>query len=434
MAEPEVNVCLDTSKDSVQSVLDNSLEAAENKDDDDTDPSFSALTEEQQLEQQELVAAVLQTLHQFPSTEDDGTADTEVSLDTLPSFLLPDSLTESLTSAGKEGDEGAENEGLISTLLKCPCCSYTATDQDDLDVHALGEHPENCVFSCKVCDFSTDRWSRYSRHVSKHFLAEKSFTCPLCSYRSKTKGCFDAHMRTHTGEKPYACSYCPYRSSQRVHLKIHVRTHTGEKPFACPSCPYQATQNSSLKRHIQTQHPVVPRVSRRYNRYMSAAARSSSMASLPLSGPTDILNDLTGYPSPMAQQLCLLKQQQECQTTQDNIRLLFQQQLQQYISNAVAATAAQAAASMPGAANPTVLPDLTTALVAPFFAQSEHSDKSKLDATTNGSKTPSSGTESSSHKKEGSKSLKGKCSSTAETTKPLRKNSKLKINVTNGQE
>lgn len=260
------------------------------------------LTDEQQLQQQELVAALLQTLtHQSPGSSAD--------LANVPAFLLSDD------NPATDDVENNESDFSNSHFLRCPCCTYSATDADDLDVHALGEHEDICTFDCKHCSFSTDRWDKYSRHIAKHVLVEKTYTCSLCSYRSKTKGSYDAHMRTHTGEKPYACSYCPYRSSQRVHLKIHVRTHTGEKPFACPNCPYQATQNSSLKRHIQTQHPATPKVSRRYNKYTSAMTAT-----------------ISSLPSVMSSLVCGTKKQQQSEAAQQHFRQLLQQHLHQFLT------------------------------------------------------------------------------------------------------
>ena len=278
-------------------------------------PESSSLTDDQLLQQQELVAALIETLHQQPSSA-------AVAGEDVPAFLLTSN--DSSECVNDDDDESTTNNSeSYKNFLICPCCPYAAADRDDLDVHALGEHQENCVFTCQQCEnFSSDRWGKYSRHIAKHILADKTYTCPMCSYRSKTKGSYDAHMRTHTGEKPYACSFCPYRSSQRVHLKIHVRTHTGEKPFACPNCPYQATQNSSLKRHIQTQHPVTPRISRRYNKYalvtQSASPASSSTAQLQVG----------------TQQLSVSTQLQESLAMQQHLRQLLQQQLQQFLASA----------------------------------------------------------------------------------------------------
>ena len=177
-------------------------------------------------------------------------------------------------------DEG--NNGSSSTsadTYDCPCCSFTTIDKEILDFHALEKHPDGeSTFVCKDCEFSSQKWLKYSRHLNKHLIGDRTYTCSSCSYRTKTKGSFDSHMRTHTGEKPYGCSYCSYRSAQRVHLKIHLRTHTGEKPFACPYCPYHASQNSSLKRHIQTQHGPARMTRRRYNKLSAVQKHNFDMS------------------------------------------------------------------------------------------------------------------------------------------------------------
>lgn len=271
-------------------------------------------------QQQELVTALLQTLDpvNLTTAEDDSLA---LALSSLGA-----------TASGSNGAapprDTEDMQDLHSYL--CPCCNFSTFDKDDLDVHACADHPDS-VYTCKDCSFSTDRWGKYSRHINKHVIADKTFSCSYCSYRTKTKGSYDSHMRTHTGEKPYACSYCPYRSSQRVHLKIHVRTHTGEKPFACPNCPYQATQNSSLKRHIQTQHPPTPRVSRRYNKYTAvmpqqqsvaaaAAAAAAAQLMLPPSAAMLFAKPFQGFPLMQSNQ------------AEQHLREMLQQQLQQFIS------------------------------------------------------------------------------------------------------
>ncbi|KAA0186573.1 hypothetical protein HAZT_HAZT004258, partial [Hyalella azteca] len=263
-------------------------------------------------QQQEFVAALLQTLDPvtLTTTEDE-------------------SLSLNIASMGSVAAARYDDESQDVHSYQCPCCSYTTLDKDDLDVHACAEHPDG-VFSCKDCTFTTDRWGKYSRHINKHVIADKTFSCSYCSYRTKTKGSYDSHMRTHTGEKPYACSYCPYRSSQRVHLKIHVRTHTGEKPFACPNCPYQATQNSSLKRHIQTQHPPTPRTTRRYNKYTAIMPATSSQQ--PASSATQLMMPASALLYGKALHGFQLMQQQTSPAEQ-HLRELLQHQLQQFLSS-----------------------------------------------------------------------------------------------------
>lgn len=48
------------------------------------------------------------------------------------------------------------------------------------------------------------------------------FNCVLCNKTFSTSGCFERHLRTHTGEQPFQCDICFIRFSQKNNLKRHL--------------------------------------------------------------------------------------------------------------------------------------------------------------------------------------------------------------------
>ena len=117
-------------------------------------------------------------------------------------------------------------------------------------------------------------------HLNKHIIIEKTFTCSRCQYRAKTKGSYDAHMRTHTGEKPFTCTLCDYRSAHSSTLQAHMITHTGEKPFSCDICGRKFARSDEKKRHSKVH------IKQRVKKERLAAAAQSMPNTNTLNCPT----------------------------------------------------------------------------------------------------------------------------------------------------
>ena len=43
-----------------------------------------------------------------------------------------------------------------------------------------------------------------------------------------TAGCFQIHMKKHTGERPHVCQYCQYAFTQKGNLKTHIQRNHAE--------------------------------------------------------------------------------------------------------------------------------------------------------------------------------------------------------------
>ena len=133
--------------------------------------------------------------------------------------------------------------------FKCDVCRYSATSSYSLRTHKK-KHKTEKPFKCDVCSYSTYWSSTLKKHKTIH-TGEKPYKCDLCSYSTSHSGYLSVHRRIHTGEKPYKCDVCNYSASQSCTLSAHKRKHTGEKPYKCDVCNYRTDRPYHLAKHKQ---------------------------------------------------------------------------------------------------------------------------------------------------------------------------------------
>ncbi|XP_069047993.1 zinc finger protein 628-like isoform X2 [Lepisosteus oculatus] len=86
----------------------------------------------------------------------------------------------------------------------------------------------------------------YLKKRKQHYV---TYACAFCEKIFRTKGHFQQHERTHTGERPYTCPLCGKSFTRNTILKDHQRRHRGERPFACDTCGKSFVVKKYLQQH-----------------------------------------------------------------------------------------------------------------------------------------------------------------------------------------
>ena len=123
-------------------------------------------------------------------------------------------------------------------------------------MHRILLRTDQPVFSCNICDFTTDRKHRYEMHMKKH-LGIRDITCHICGKTFVTRNSLANHMqRVHSG-KTYGCQFCDYTTGNIQHYREHVRvmhTHRDVKPYKCAYCDFRCHTSGNCRKHCANRH------------------------------------------------------------------------------------------------------------------------------------------------------------------------------------
>ncbi|XP_064488026.1 zinc finger protein 227-like isoform X3 [Ornithodoros turicata] len=75
------------------------------------------------------------------------------------------------------------------------------------------------------------------------------YTCPLCTYHTRSRGILYRHLLLHTGVKPYCCEHCGKRYALPETLLQHMTDHKAEPPYQCRRCSLALDHFSEYLRH-----------------------------------------------------------------------------------------------------------------------------------------------------------------------------------------
>ena len=119
------------------------------------------------------------------------------------------------------------------------------------------------------CNFCSKRFKGYSTcyvHIRRcHFDNDKKpYQCTECQKGFATKGDFDYHMLSHTGERPHICTHCDKSFKTNWYLTLHKRIHSGERPFSCKTCGKTFRWKTDLKHHNQVHNATNNEKRRKY--------------------------------------------------------------------------------------------------------------------------------------------------------------------------
>ncbi|XP_045456399.1 zinc finger protein OZF-like [Melitaea cinxia] len=106
------------------------------------------------------------------------------------------------------------------------------------------------VFSCKLCDFSTESHRVYRYHRDKH--RTKKVECELCGNTFVNNAGLKIHMFTVHGQsnRVYSCAECGKQYRAKSGLAAHAVTHA-PSPAYCADCDAHFTSQLGLKYHLK---------------------------------------------------------------------------------------------------------------------------------------------------------------------------------------
>jgi len=114
--------------------------------------------------------------------------------------------------------------------IRCHECQFKAQTMDKLRNHIRTAHRDRQTFSCSLCSFKT-RWNReYYRHMGVHY-AGPPYHCGKCSFATDRIRLLVIHIMDHTDTRPYSCRTCGIRFKMKNNLVAHERCHSGTFAF-----------------------------------------------------------------------------------------------------------------------------------------------------------------------------------------------------------
>ena len=181
----------------------------------------------------------------------------------------------------------------------CPLCDRSYKYKKDLKKHVMERHPEFDIsqlhmpevnylenpfvpfipkpleFQCNLCDYQSDRKSKFDRHFLTHSEG-KHFTCSVCGKAYRDQSSLKSHLKSHNNETEFFCSFCETLFESKENLQFHkAEFHPSErdevsvdaegnmikpslsqkvyyKKFQCHICSFQTDRRNKLDIHIQT--------------------------------------------------------------------------------------------------------------------------------------------------------------------------------------
>jgi hypothetical protein len=166
----------------------------------------------------------------------------------------------------------------MNFIWKCDVagCDYRSKEKPKYTRHRQGHR--GALFSCKLCDFTTDHSGNLKRHGKVHDTrTAEGFSCKLCDFATDHEANLRRHVvKSHENSSSQIlhCVLCDFKIRSVFVLTNHVKTHTVNEihndvevivvddnfsDIICPvaDCNHEIVSRMDLTSHIQGLHKGV---------------------------------------------------------------------------------------------------------------------------------------------------------------------------------
>ncbi|XP_047741567.1 uncharacterized protein LOC125179541 [Hyalella azteca] len=173
-------------------------------------------------------------------------------------------------TSSKEKYKSHHAQHILDQCLQCQKCSFKASCELEMTVHARMHASDKSKCYCEDCDFVAENKGSIERHVMVHVYARDGtldgfielystggrsgtdMRCPFCEEYFPDMLQVRSHVRVHTNAPVITCDECGFVSYSRLGHAKHVLVHCKQETLKCPHCPYITENTNEMKLHFFT--------------------------------------------------------------------------------------------------------------------------------------------------------------------------------------
>ncbi|KAL1132822.1 hypothetical protein AAG570_010774 [Ranatra chinensis] len=149
------------------------------------------------------------------------------------------------------------NTHTLINNFRCKVCRQLFYSVEELDRHVRKHRVMKKEYSCRECGLNFRTKTACWAHLNQHARggAKSGLPCQVCGRVLSTKATLKEHMFIHSGEKPFECLLCGKKIRHRANFIIHVQGHSLGQPHVCLNCGVSFPKRSELNSHVAAEHP-----------------------------------------------------------------------------------------------------------------------------------------------------------------------------------